>query len=150
MTDRTAWADQAACAGMIALFDAACDNSHGGHTGAQQSAINVCFACPVREECLTFALENDTALPYGIFGGLTPTERLRLRRNPPDIAACGHRFDPKNQRACSACLHLARLARDAKILAKAAAGKNRQQISVETGVAHRTISDVLARYADTG
>ena len=38
----------------------------------------VCATCPVREECLEFALatrQND-----GVWGGLTETERRRLRR----------------------------------------------------------------------
>ncbi|WP_219419608.1 WhiB family transcriptional regulator [Pseudonocardia nigra] len=39
----------------------------------------VCGGCPVRAECLTWALE---ALPYGIAGGLTEQERRweRARR----------------------------------------------------------------------
>jgi hypothetical protein len=36
----------------------------------------VCAVCPVRAECLEFALR---ALPYGIAGGLTPAERRGLR-----------------------------------------------------------------------
>lgn len=37
-----------------------------------------CFACPVREECLQFALENDEG--YGVWGGLTPYERDQLKK----------------------------------------------------------------------
>jgi hypothetical protein len=40
-------------------------------------AKRVCRGCPVRAECLTFALE---VLPYGIAGGLTADERRALRR----------------------------------------------------------------------
>ena len=41
-------------------------------------ALEVCAVCPVRQECLEFALatrQND-----GVWGGLTETERRRLRR----------------------------------------------------------------------
>jgi hypothetical protein len=37
----------------------------------------VCARCPVRAECLEFALR---LLPYGIAGGLTEQERRALRR----------------------------------------------------------------------
>ena len=42
-------------------------------------AKEICAACPVREECLAFAVElNQTD---GIWGGRTPAERRRLRRD---------------------------------------------------------------------
>ena len=37
----------------------------------------VCAQCPVRGECLEWALE--TAQPHGVWGGLDETERERLR-----------------------------------------------------------------------
>lgn len=37
----------------------------------------LCAACPVRAECLTFALETDQ--PDGVWGGLSFTERERVR-----------------------------------------------------------------------
>lgn len=37
----------------------------------------VCANCPVQEECLDWAMEQRE--PYGIWGGLTPRERERLR-----------------------------------------------------------------------
>jgi WhiB family redox-sensing transcriptional regulator len=48
--------------------------------GARQvaEAKAVCARCPVREACLAFAL--DEGLDDGVFGGLTPTERCKLRR----------------------------------------------------------------------
>lgn len=45
------------------------------------AAKRVCAGCPVRAECLSFALG---ALSYGIAGGLTPEERRGLRRPGPD------------------------------------------------------------------
>lgn len=38
----------------------------------------VCRACPVRLECLTHALEADEM--HGIWGGLSSTERRRLKK----------------------------------------------------------------------
>ena len=38
----------------------------------------ICAVCPVREECLDFALTTNQ--PYGVFGGLTETERRSLLR----------------------------------------------------------------------
>ncbi|HEX4015877.1 MAG TPA: WhiB family transcriptional regulator [Frankiaceae bacterium] len=37
----------------------------------------VCAQCPVRSECLEWAL--DTAQPHGVWGGLDEQERSRLR-----------------------------------------------------------------------
>ncbi|MDU4245002.1 MAG: WhiB family transcriptional regulator, partial [Varibaculum cambriense] len=38
-----------------------------------------CELCEVRDECLSYALENDER--FGIWGGLSERERRRLRRN---------------------------------------------------------------------
>lgn len=48
--------------------------------GARQTdqAKAVCARCPVRAECLEYALDN--GLDHGIFGGTTETERRKLRR----------------------------------------------------------------------
>jgi Transcription factor WhiB len=45
-----------------------------------QSAKAICALCPVREECLQWAM--DTAQDTGIWGGLTEEERRELRRQP--------------------------------------------------------------------
>ncbi|GLY64695.1 WhiB family transcriptional regulator [Amycolatopsis taiwanensis] len=47
--------------------------------GARQvaQAKSVCARCPVRAECLEYALEN--GLDHGIFGGLTEEERRQVR-----------------------------------------------------------------------
>lgn len=44
----------------------------------------VCASCPVREPCLEFALA--TRQMDGIWGGLTETQRRRLRRRRQDRA----------------------------------------------------------------
>lgn len=43
-----------------------------------QQAKAVCEGCPVREQCLDWAL--DTGQSIGIWGGTTEAERRRLRR----------------------------------------------------------------------
>jgi WhiB family redox-sensing transcriptional regulator len=41
-------------------------------------ARRICAVCPVRQECLDFALRSGEA--HGIWGGTTPDERIRARR----------------------------------------------------------------------
>jgi WhiB family transcriptional regulator, redox-sensing transcriptional regulator len=45
--------------------------------GSTREAKRVCASCPVRMECLEFALGNDER--FGIWGGLSERERRRLR-----------------------------------------------------------------------
>lgn len=46
--------------------------------GSTREAKRVCAACPVRQECLEYALDNDER--FGIWGGLSERERRRLKR----------------------------------------------------------------------
>jgi WhiB family redox-sensing transcriptional regulator len=46
--------------------------------GREEQAKQVCRRCPVRWECLTYALE--TRQRHGVWGGLTPEERVLLVR----------------------------------------------------------------------
>jgi WhiB family transcriptional regulator, redox-sensing transcriptional regulator len=46
--------------------------------GSARAALEVCERCPVRAECLNFALENDER--FGIWGGTTERQRRELRR----------------------------------------------------------------------
>ncbi len=52
-----------------------------GSVGARQAdaARRICAGCGVRRECLQFAIETGEA--HGIWGGTTPDERRRTRRN---------------------------------------------------------------------
>jgi WhiB family redox-sensing transcriptional regulator len=53
------------------------DGERGASRGRRESAAkNVCRACPVRAECAAQALT--TREPYGVWGGFTETERIRL------------------------------------------------------------------------
>lgn len=50
-----------------------------------REAKQICGLCPVRSECLEYAL--DTGQRYGIYGGLSERERRRLRNSPAVDAA---------------------------------------------------------------
>jgi WhiB family redox-sensing transcriptional regulator len=54
-------------------------------------AIKVCDRCPVREQCLRFALRAEGATPAksrsGVFGGLTPAERFERYKQQSQPAA---------------------------------------------------------------
>ena len=65
------WQDAAVCASVDPeLFFP----EKGGSTA---DAKRVCRACPVRAECLEFALANDER--FGIYGGLSERQRRRLK-----------------------------------------------------------------------
>lgn len=46
--------------------------------GSTRNAKRVCVGCPVKTECLGYALEGDER--FGVWGGLSERERHRLRR----------------------------------------------------------------------
>ena len=53
------------------------DRGHGDERVTRRAKA-VCRDCPVRAECLDYALRN--AEPYGIYGGTTPFERRKMTR----------------------------------------------------------------------
>ena len=67
------WVKQAACLGhdpdLWFLDD---------QTGSYREARAICNDCPVRIECLDWAIDSHTE--HGLWGGLNPTERKQLRR----------------------------------------------------------------------
>jgi WhiB family transcriptional regulator, redox-sensing transcriptional regulator len=69
----------AACRGMEApLFFGPDDETRPEREIREAKAKAVCQRCPVREQCLDFALGN--SVRYGIWGGLNQEERSRERR----------------------------------------------------------------------
>ena len=81
MDQDQAWRDQAACKGQGDLFFPPPMTDPRLEVGKWErfaKAKAICAECPVRDECLEWAL--DTELPHGIAGGLTENERNRIRR----------------------------------------------------------------------
>ncbi|MGW1159307.1 WhiB family transcriptional regulator [Streptomyces sp. NPDC002519] len=52
---------------------------------AQNRAKAVCTGCPVRLECLSYALDN--RIEHGIWGGMTERERRSLLRRRPMVTS---------------------------------------------------------------
>lgn len=52
---------------------------------AQNGAKAVCSGCPVRTECLAFAL--DRRIEHGVWGGMTERERRALLRRRPTVTS---------------------------------------------------------------
>ena len=46
--------------------------------GSSREAKRICADCPVRIECLNYALRRDER--YGVWGGMSERERRRLKR----------------------------------------------------------------------
>lgn len=74
------WYEDAACAS----YPAEVFFPPGEVPLAANQAKAICDGCPVREECLSFALE--TAQAEGVWGGMDAGERKRLRRRTRDRA----------------------------------------------------------------
>ena len=73
MGEREPWMDDAACA------EVGGDLWFPEKGGATKDAKTICAACPVREECLAYAIRNDEE--HGIWGGVSRMERRRMRKD---------------------------------------------------------------------
>jgi WhiB family transcriptional regulator, redox-sensing transcriptional regulator len=82
------WQDGAACGGMDALLFFGPDHeARPEREICEAKAKAVCALCPVRVQCLDYALRN--SIRHGIWGGLNEDERARERRRRarrPDAA----------------------------------------------------------------
>lgn len=47
-----------------------------------KQAIGICRECPVRQKCLEWAISHNETV--GVWGGITPDERKRMRTNAMD------------------------------------------------------------------
>jgi hypothetical protein len=78
------WTNCAACIGHpLEVFFPESNNDDKWH-----AAIDICSQCPVTRECLALVIGlDDFSDRYGMFGGLTPSQRASLRdsmrRLPP-------------------------------------------------------------------
>lgn len=72
------WRDDAACRDAdVELFFAHDDASI-------EAALSFCRTCPVRQECLEYALQAGER--YGVWGGTTELERRQLARQRRRVA----------------------------------------------------------------
>jgi WhiB family redox-sensing transcriptional regulator len=74
-----AWMEGAPCKGLSGMFHPTLQ--WRGETqrlfhATEKDAKAVCAACPVKEQCLEYALTNRE---YGVWGGTTEAERRRIR-----------------------------------------------------------------------
>jgi WhiB family transcriptional regulator, redox-sensing transcriptional regulator len=134
MTELRCWRDQAACREVVT---ADYDPFFADTAELQVEAIAICASCPVRDDCLTFAVR--TGQQYGIWGGQPPQMVRRLiaadragrphgRRAPaghPQATRThckrGHPFNAENtyytpdgHRRCRTCLREAQPVRASK------------------------------------
>jgi WhiB family transcriptional regulator, redox-sensing transcriptional regulator len=134
MTEVGCWREEAACREVVT---ADYDPFFADSTQLQAEAIVLCEACPVRDDCLTFAVR--TGQQYGIWGGqpqqivrrLIAADRAgrpQARRVPASHAQAskthrkhGHPFDadntyytPDGHRRCRTCLREAQPIRASK------------------------------------
>jgi WhiB family transcriptional regulator, redox-sensing transcriptional regulator len=73
------WLDRAACVGMDAQLFFGPDGETAEEREIREAkAKTICALCPVRVQCLDYALRN--SIKYGIWGGLNAEERSRERR----------------------------------------------------------------------
>lgn len=92
---RDFWTDEASCAsysdhtdwwhpyifdddGNEWIDDGTIWEAFGDTSSFYDKARPICELCPVREECLNYAL--DSKQRHGMWGGTTPIERLRIER----------------------------------------------------------------------
>lgn len=85
--NRYGWWPRAAC--RAADPDLFFPISRTGRDGQERRAKQVCGSCPVRTECLAYAMAAGPVL-LGIWGGTSEAERAGLRRaqRRADRAAC--------------------------------------------------------------
>jgi WhiB family transcriptional regulator, redox-sensing transcriptional regulator len=75
----TGWPEQAACRFEDPDLFYPPEEERGRYAALREMlAKRICLGCPVLRECTDYALANDER--YGVWGGLTPADRNRLRR----------------------------------------------------------------------
>jgi hypothetical protein len=76
--DEQDWRERAVCAQVDA------DLWFPEKGGSTREAKKVCLSCPVRAQCLAFALENEER--FGIWGGKSERERRRMMNNEQEAS----------------------------------------------------------------
>lgn len=73
------WMKDAMCKGKTEMFFPNEEEARGKAYGMYMVAKKICNECPVRAQCLKYAL--DEQLFFGVFGGKTPKERRNMYRD---------------------------------------------------------------------
>ena len=71
------WRSQAACDGEGVDSEIFFPERRGDN-GKIKEAKKICASCPVQQECLDYALENNEDL--GVWGGMSRNQRKKLKR----------------------------------------------------------------------
>lgn len=73
------WQERAACKGMDQniFYGPDAPESTQERVAREEKAKAVCYSCPVRRQCLDYALRHNEV--YGIWGGMTERERRNLK-----------------------------------------------------------------------
>jgi WhiB family redox-sensing transcriptional regulator len=99
------WVDQALCAQVDAemFFPEPC-----GGVKAVRQAKRVCGSCPVREQCLEYALAHGER--FGVWGGASERERRQMKRERPRRTHCdkGHALEYTGRRPDGRCAQCSR------------------------------------------
>ena len=77
--DRIDWVEDALCAQVDPeiFFPEQAQLAHA------KPAKSICANCPVTSQCLDYGMD----MQFGVYGGLTATERAQLRRKTKGVAA---------------------------------------------------------------
>jgi WhiB family transcriptional regulator, redox-sensing transcriptional regulator len=72
----TTWKELGACKGMpVGVFYP--DSTKKDFQVLLKKAIGICNGCPVQQECLEYALQNER---FGVWGGVSERGRVRIKR----------------------------------------------------------------------
>lgn len=101
------WMDNAACRGedTVTFFGPELIGSgSNGRPWDTRPAKAICAACPVREDCLSFAIAE--GIRYGVWGGMSPKQRQKLSAEvprSPKVYRCGTTTAYARGCRCDAC-----------------------------------------------
>lgn len=74
------WADKAACNASLWPDAWHPNDTPAANQQATTYALSVCKLCPVRRDCLNFAISAGPSGAWGIWGGTTQDQRKKLWR----------------------------------------------------------------------
>lgn len=101
LVELEAWQSRARCAG--APDPGVWFPERGADVG---EAKKICALCPVKAECLRYALEH--RIQYGIWGGASERQRRRMVKPPRKCRFCGDLFTHRGVYCNEGCAVMAR------------------------------------------